>query len=37
MNTMNSLRVVAQYFNGLDFPNEFLGSSVHPLLLTTHS
>lgn len=33
MNTIESLRVVARYFNGLDIPYTFLGASVLPLLV----
>jgi len=33
MNTIDSLQVVAQYFNGLDIPYTFLGASVLPLLV----
>lgn len=33
MNTIESLRVVARYFNGLDIPYTILGASVLPLLV----
>ena len=33
MNTIDSLHVVARYFNGLDIPYAFLGASVLPLLV----
>jgi hypothetical protein len=33
MNTIESLRLVARYFNGLEIPYTFLGASVLPLLV----
>lgn len=33
MNTIEFLRVVGRYFNGLDIPYTFLGASVLPLLV----
>ena len=33
MNTIDSLHMVARYFNGLDIPYTFLGASVLPLLV----
>jgi hypothetical protein len=33
MNTIDSLQVVARYFNELDIPYTFLGASVLPLLV----